>query len=155
MIGIIATLDSPLPRCPTGVDAGRLAAVKDQSLSYPTNSVWGIIQHAEDGEDARRETAAELPADRVSVYSGAADADLLNGSLRRHGVFSRIFFYGAGSEEEDVKRYAIAARHGSSVVRIDLVDPDEHFQARDILRKHGGHLINYYGRWSSEQLSPP
>jgi hypothetical protein len=129
--------------------------MESRSLPYPTNSVWGIIERRDDGEDARVETGEELPEGRVSIYLGEADAEMLDRSLRRHGVFSRIFFYGAGSEEEDLKRYASAARGGACVVRVDLSDPDDHYRACEILEKHGAHLINYYGRWSSEQLSPP
>ena len=104
------------------------------SVPYPTNSVWGIIDSPGEGEDARAETLAALPEDRVRIYRGAADAEMLRHSLRRHGILSRIMFYGAGSEEEDLKRYAIAAGGGACVVRVDLRDRNEHDQVSVILR---------------------
>jgi len=40
------------------------------------------------------------------------------------------------------------------VVVIDAHDEASKTRARDALSAHGGHFINFYSRWSTEDLTP-
>jgi hypothetical protein len=125
----------------------------------PFNKVIGIIDDPADAEAAIRGLrAAGFAADEIDVLTGEAGArrfdvtsegretlvhTLLPTEKLRHyfdapGIVSRI------EEALQAGRYGVA------------VPPESRkgVSGRAILKSHGGHFINFYGRWAAESLDP-
>jgi hypothetical protein len=52
----------------------------------------------------------------------------------------------------DMAWYDAAIRAGQAVVLVRLRGDDRKAEAVRVLREHGGHFINYYGRFATEEI---
>lgn len=52
----------------------------------------------------------------------------------------------------DMAIYEQAVREGQVVLMVRPRDDERKAAAIDIMRKHGGHFINYYGRFATEEI---
>jgi hypothetical protein len=132
-----------------------------EPVRYPTNDVVAVL----DTEDQVGEAAAALVgggflASEVDVATGAETADRVKASVGRRGLTGlaiRIAEHlGMTDEEMEIKtHYEQAMRDRRFVLRVDAPTDARKDLATQILRQHGAHAVNFFGRFTIETLVPP
>ncbi|HJU89568.1 MAG TPA: hypothetical protein VJ672_09255 [Gemmatimonadaceae bacterium] len=124
---------------------------------FPYNAVVGVIDDTAQLESAVQALDANgFGEDKVSVLSGEAGVRMIDAKGQRKGLLARIFrvIDALGTEREHTARHVKALEDGHFIVVVDAPDEAAISRARDTLAAHGGHFINYYGRWTEEDLVP-
>jgi hypothetical protein len=93
----------------------------------------------------------------VSLGSGRELADRIRATTGRSGLLGRILDildrFGAGGDEmDDRHEYEQALRDGGVTVLVLAPTEERKLRAAEILRLHGGHFINFFGKLKIEQL---
>jgi len=125
----------------------------------PTNKVVGSIDAADDANDAIRDlTAAGFPATEVELLTdeeGVTRIGLGEEAVVHVHVYNSTqkvpAFYDAPAIARRVEQELQASHFLIGVV---AKDGEARERARDILKSHGGHFINFYGRFAAEALEP-
>jgi hypothetical protein len=127
-------------------------------LTYPENNVIGIL----DTPEAAMAAVADLTGggffdSEVTLACGVEQANRLRDSSGRTGLVGRVLQvvdqFGAGGDELDTKRrYEQALREGHLNVRVLAPTDERKRRAVEVLRKHGGRYINFFGRLTIETL---
>jgi hypothetical protein len=150
-------------RSQEGVFMDRTPGDSDAGTKFtfnPTNKVVGIIDEAGDAKVAVRELMASgFPAQEVELLTDEEGARRIDMGHEERGVFVHIFhptqnvpsFYDAPVIVRRVEQELLAGHYCVGVV---AKDGEARERARDILRSHSGHFINFYGRWAAEALEP-
>jgi hypothetical protein len=124
-----------------GSARGRLIAVFDTPVDA-------------DGAIAAIEGLA-IGADRLEVLTGDDGAAAFDGSGRSHGLFGRLYRaiqFTLVDQAPDFTYYEAAARLGRVVLSVKPKGEAQRRQCVDIMRAHGGHFINYYGLFATEEF---
>jgi len=128
----------------------------------PMNKVVGSIDAAGDAKDAMRDlTAAGFATSEVELLTdqeGAARIDM-SGEGNEAMVHVHIFdstqkvpaFY---DSPVIVRRVEEELRASHYLIGVVAKDEEARERAREILKSHGGHFINFYGRFAAEGLEP-
>jgi hypothetical protein len=126
----------------------------------PTNKVVGSINAAGDAKDAMRDlTAAGFAASEVELLTDEEGAARIGMSGERHETMVHIFnskqkvptFYDSPAIVTRVEEELRASHYLIGVVAKEV---EARERAREILKSHGGHFINFYGRFAAEGLEP-
>lgn len=131
---------------------------KSDFISYPTNRIVAVI----DDEDAAAAAVGELRASlgieekEITALRGPEGAAGIDPTGEHHGLVARIvrLVQFTTMDGDHAQRYADEASAGHTVLLVHL-DQDSKVQpAREILKRHGGHFINWYARLHFETLDP-
>jgi len=123
----------------------------------PTNKVVGSIDAAGDAKDAMRDLAAagfatsevELLMDQeAAARIGMSDEAMVHIFDSTQKVPA---FYDA---PVIVRRVEEELRASHYLIGVVAKDGEARERAREILKSHGGHFINFYGRFAAESLEP-
>ena len=125
----------------------------------PTNKVVGSIDAAGDARDAMRDlTAAGFAASEVELLTdeeGAARISMSDEAMVHVHIFDSTqkvpAFYDA---PVIVRRVEEELRASHYLIGVVAKDEEARERAREILKSHGGHFINFYGRFAAEGLEP-
>ena len=130
----------------------------EAGTGYPTNYVVGILETSD-------QTNCALDAllgggfleSEVDVNRGAEDADRLAAGTGRRGVqdwFIRLTAaLGLKNAETEMKeRYERALRDRQTVVAVLAPTEERKDLAADLIRRCGGHFINFFGRLNVERI---
>ena len=139
-----------VPLAPLGDDAWGATFVVSELGEYEyTFEAWidrfgswlaGLVAWADAGEDV---VHGEEGADRVDG-TGAVSGWL--GRLRRAFDFTLM------DQLVDFAAYERALRDGRAVVMVHVHGDKPKAEAHAILKRHGAHFTNYYGRFATEEL---
>ena len=126
----------------------------------PTDKVVGVIDDAGDAKDALRDLrAAGFSAGEVDLLTGEEGARRIGVGDEGREVSVHIFrptqsvpaFYDApviaGRVEQEL-------RAGHYLIGVTAKDAEARERARELLKSHRGHFINFYGRLAAEALEP-
>ena len=134
---------------------------KDDSgfIRYPINKVVGIIDDMGDCQAALRDLqAAGFTGHQVQVLTGEKGAHRIDVKGDEHGPLAHIVRSTqkllGDYEIEDATRYEQELLAGHFGIGVTARDDEDRDQARQILKAHHGHFINFYGRWIVENLNP-
>jgi hypothetical protein len=124
---------------------------------FPYQTVVGVID-----DPTNLETALEGLVEGgfgeadVHVLCGARGVAQIDAKGKRKGLLARLFRVvdGLGEEREHTERHVKELEAGHFIVVVESPDEVTKARARDGLAAHGGHFINYYSRWSTENLAP-
>jgi hypothetical protein len=126
-------------------------------ITYPTERLLGVLD-----DPARAEAAAVAlratgvaPGD-VDVLLGPEGRERLGRLGARRNVLSRIvrvFQYLSMDQLPDFLMYEAAIEEGRAVVAVRVANRDRMLRDRDVLVAHGGHFLNHFGRWWTEELT--
>ena len=135
--------------------AGHGTSNNAANIPYPTNHVVGVVTSDEAGPVVGALTSAGFAASEIVLGCGEAAADNLKASTGRAGltdVAIRIARrLGVRDEEMAIKdRYETELRNGQVVVSVPAADVGQKKLAADVMREHGGHFINFLGRFTIE-----
>jgi hypothetical protein len=127
-------------------------------LGYPTDHLMGVLPSpaAADASLADLERAG-IAADAIRVLVGEEAALRIDGRGRHHGLVARLYRlvqFTQMDQAPDFRRYELEARHGHPVIVVKETDPARRTAIRAVLRAHGAHFINFYGRFFTETLDP-
>ena len=124
---------------------------------FPYNSVVGVV----DDTDQLEATVTDLvehgfAESDVAVLCGMRGIETIDAKGKRKGLLARVFrmIDAMGEEREHTARHVRELEAGRFLVVTEVADQASKEQARDAMSKHGGHFINYYSRWSTEELTP-
>jgi hypothetical protein len=131
----------------------------EYSVKYHENHVIGIMPTAEDAISALGTlTESGFLETEVTLTCGVEIADRIRASSGRSGLIGQVLQvvdqFGAGGEELEARhQYEEALREGKCNVLVLAPTEERKRLAAEILRKHGGKFINFFGRLSIEQLA--
>jgi len=137
---------------------GRPARPAGWLLGYPTEHLMGILPSPAAADAAVAELAgAAVPRDAVRVFVGEDAALRIDGRGKHHGLVARVYRliqFTQMDQAPDFRRYELEARRGHPVIAVRETDPLRRRLIRAVLRRHGAHFTNFYGRYATETLDP-
>ena len=126
----------------------------------PTNKVVGVVDNVDDTRDALRDLiAAGFSAKEITLLTDEEATRQIGANDEAREVSVHIFrsdqklpaFYDAPII---VRRLEQELRAGHHLIGVTANDGETRERACGILKSHGGHFINFYGRWAAEALEP-
>jgi hypothetical protein len=128
----------------------------DRFIAYPDRAVVAVIDEPSAVAGAARELQESgFEAAAITVLEGPEGADRIDGMGRAHGIGSRLrrlLAFTVMDQLPDFVLYERALRDGRSVLIVRAPADADKRRAHEILRAHGGHFANYYGRFATEEL---
>jgi hypothetical protein len=96
-----------------------------------------------------------IPTERVEIFTGDEGAAAFDSSGGRHGPAARVLRtiqFALMDQMPDFAYYEAAARQGRSIVSVRARGEAEMRRAVETLRRHGGHFINQFGLFTTEEF---
>jgi hypothetical protein len=96
-----------------------------------------------------------VAADAIEVFTGPDGALAFDSSGGQHGPLARILRtiqFTLMDQMPDFAYYEAAAREGRSVISVKPTGEAQLRRAVEIVRRHSGHFINYFGRFTTEEF---
>jgi hypothetical protein len=125
-------------------------------IAYPDRAVVAVIDDAKEADAAARDLKeGGFDAGAITVLEGAEGAARIDGMGRAHGLGSRLrrlLAFTVMDQLPDFVLYERALRDGRTVLIVRAPADADKRRAHEILRAHGGHFANYYGRFATEEL---
>jgi hypothetical protein len=130
---------------------------KRSMITYPTQQLLGVIDDPVKAREAAAALAATgvAPAD-ILLLEGADGRDRLGSLGSKPNPLSRLvraFQFLLMDQLPDFLVYERAIEDGRVVVAVHVGDRDAMLRARTVLERFGAHFLNYFGRFSTEELS--
>jgi hypothetical protein len=94
-------------------------------------------------------------ADRIERFTGDEGAAAFDGSGRSHGVFGRLYRaiqFTLVDQAPDFAYYEAAARQGRVVLSVRPQGEKQMRAVVDVVRRHAGHFINWFGAFATEEF---
>jgi len=127
-------------------------------LGYPTEHLMAILPSAGAAQAAGAALAgAGVPRAAIRVLVGEDAALRIDGRGKHHGLAARLYRliqFTQMDQAPDFRRYELEARRGHPVIAVRETDPLRRRLIRAVLRRHGAHFTNFYGRYATETLDP-
>ena len=128
-----------------------------RSMAYPTDHLLGVVDDPIAAATAGRAlVAAGFSASDVTIVRGDEGAERLDALGTASGPWHRIvraFQFMTMDQMPDFLTYEAAIRDGRAVIAVRVRDRPTMLRARDTITAAGGHFLNYFGRFSTEELS--
>ena len=136
--------------------AGMPASSTTRSIGYPTNRLLAVI----DDPAGAAAALAALRASGIAVHDidilrGDEGADRVDGTGEVSGWLGRLrraFDFTLMDQLVDFAAYERALRDGRAVIMVHAHGDTPKRTAHAVLKAHGAHFINYYGRFATEEL---
>ncbi len=129
----------------------------DNFLRYPTNKLVGVVSTPEELQAAIVElNKAGFGEDAIEVLCGKEGADRLDVTGQKHGPLARLYRFVekfGDMESKNLREYKEELLGGHLLIAVEAAEEDKRAQALTILRSHGGHRVNFYGKWVVEGLA--
>ncbi len=124
-------------------------------IGYPVDSLMAVLPDAGSAAAAAAELrAAGIPDRDITILRGPEGANRLDGTGAVNGVMARLgrlIAFTLADQLVDMATYEQAVREGQVTVMVK-VRGDRKARAIAALRANGGHFINYYGRFATEEI---
>jgi hypothetical protein len=125
-------------------------------IGYPVGSLLAVLPDAESAAAAAAALhAAGIPDRAITILRGLEGADRLDGTGSVNGVIARLrrlVSFTLMDQLVDMALYEQAVREGQVALMVQPRDEERKAAAIAVLREHGGHFINYYGRFATEEI---
>jgi hypothetical protein len=125
-------------------------------IGYPTDSLLAVLPDPDRAAAAAAAIkAAGIPDRDITVLRGDEGASRFDPTGAVHGLLTRlrrIVSFTVMDQLPDMAWYDAAIRAGQAVVMVRLRGDDRKAEAVRIVRERGGHFINYYGRFATEEV---
>jgi hypothetical protein len=127
-----------------------------RAIGYPTNRLLAVIDDPARAAAALADLKAVGFTDRdLEILRGEESADRMDGTGEVSGWLGRLrraFDFTLMDQLVDFATYERALRDSRAVVMVRVHGDEPKAQALIALKRHGGHFINYYGRFATEEL---
>ncbi len=131
-------------------------ATPRRPIGYPMNRLLAVIDDPARAAAAMTELRASgIATDDLELLRGDEGADRMDGVgsvSGRLGRLRRAFDFTLMDQLVDFASYEWALRDGRAVAMIRVRGEDAKAAAAAVLARHGGHFINYYGRFATEEV---
>ena len=127
----------------------------EKFIINPTDYLFGIIDDLEAAETAVNALiSAGFSPDSVSVFHGEQGVRQIDATGIAHGRLARFVRWrqSTTSMRQHAERYEQAVRDGHCVIAVHVRNLEARELARQILKRHSGHFVNFYGRWIIHSL---
>jgi hypothetical protein len=125
-------------------------------IGYPTDSLLGVLPDPEVAAQAAADLkGAGIPDRDITILRGDEGASRFDPTGAIHGLIARlrrIVSFTVMDQLPDMAWYDAAIRAGQAVVMVRLRGDERKAEAVRILREHGAHFVNYYGRFATEEI---
>jgi NAD(P)-dependent dehydrogenase (short-subunit alcohol dehydrogenase family) len=114
------------------------------------------VNYRRDAAAAAEVTGTGVAAQDVDLLRGSEGADRLDGTGAANGVgarLRRLVSFTLMDQLPDMVMYERAVRDGGAVVMVRVRGDQRKAVVTDVLRRHGAHFINYYGRFATEEMT--
>ncbi len=126
-------------------------------ITYPTNRLLAVFDHHSQADGAAEQLLAEgFPEKEINLIFGPHGLS----QLRRLGPsrgplagFIRMFQFMTMDQMPDFVTYEAAVADGRTVLAVRLLGGARIAQGRHLVAEAGGHFINYYGRFATEEMT--
>jgi hypothetical protein len=126
-------------------------------IGYPNRQVLAVF---DDGDALQRAVAALRGAGvreaDIETFSGADDAERFDSTGERHGVMARLrrgMQFSLMDQLPAMAWYEAALREGKSVGAVRTTSRPETLTVVETLKAAGGHFINRFGRFDTEEFA--
>lgn len=127
-------------------------------IGYPVDRMLAALpDSARAAEAAAALRAIGIPDRDLSILRGDEGAARLDGSGAVNGPIARLrrlVSFTLMDQLPDFTQYEQAVRDGGAVVMVRVRGDALKRAALAAFRDHGGHFVNYYGRFATEELEP-
>ena len=134
----------------------RMAKRGGRFIGYPTDSLLAVLPDPERAASAAAALkAAGVPDRDITILRGDEGASRFDPTGAVHGFFTRlrrIVSFAVMDQLPDMAFYDAAIRSGQAVVMARLRGDDRKADAIRVVREHGAHFVNYYGRFATEEI---
>jgi hypothetical protein len=136
----------------------RTDATSDRRLiRYPTGWTLAVIDDAAAADAAAREIeAAGMSANDLIVLHGPDPGNGMDRLGSGAGPMARLrrgLQFLTMDQQPDLHVYELALAQGRRVVGVRVADEASRREAIATLQRHGGHFINRFGAWATEEIS--
>jgi hypothetical protein len=125
-------------------------------IGYPVDRMLAAFSDAANAAEAAAALRAVGLADRhITILRGDEGAARLDGSGEANGPIARLrrmVSFTVMDQLPDFAAYEQAVRAGGAVLMVRVRGDRLKRAALDALRANGGHFINHYGRFATEEL---
>ena len=128
-----------------------------QLIGYPTGWTLAVFDAAEAAAAAARALESEgVPPDDLVVLAGTAGEglDRLGSSSGIGARVRRGLQFMTMDQLPDLHVYELALERAQAVVGVRLADERVRRAAITTIQRHGGHFINRFGAWATEEIAP-
>jgi len=126
-------------------------------IGYPNRKVLAVVDDPAALDRAVAAVrAAGIDPRAVETFAGAADAERFDATGARHGILARlrrVMQFSLMDQLPAMAWYEAALRDGKSVVAVRTGGRSTTLQAVEALRGAGGHFINRFGRFDTEEFA--
>lgn len=127
-----------------------------RAIGYPTNRLLAVIDDPAEAASAMADLqGAGFGVPDLEILRGDEGADRVDGTGEVSGWLGRLrraFDFALMDQLVDFAWYEWALRDGRAVIMVRLHGDERKAAARAAVKRHGGHFINYYGRFATEEL---
>lgn len=132
------------------------ASSTPRSIGYPTNRLLAVIDDPAIAASALAALRASgIASHDLDVLRGEEGADRVDGTGEVSGWLGRLrraFDFTLMDQLVDFAAYERALRDGRAVIMVHVHGDAPKRSAHGVLKAHGAHFINYYGRFATEEL---
>jgi hypothetical protein len=125
-------------------------------LGSARGRLLAVFDTPEAASEAVRDIEAPgVPPDAIEVLAGEEGAAAFDGSGARHGLFGRLYRaiqFTLVDQAPDFTYYEAAARRGRVVLSVKPKGDAQMREVVKVMRAHGGHFINYFGLFATEEF---
>jgi hypothetical protein len=125
-------------------------------LTNPADKVIGIVNTPKELYAAVTElNNAGFQKEQLQVLCGEKGAKRLDTTGEGHGFLARLYRFVEtfGAESRHLSEYESELLGGHFLLAVDISDEDDRRRVLDIFKAHGGHRVNFYGKWTIEGLA--
>ena len=126
-------------------------------IAYPTGWTLAVFDAADAAAEAARVLESEgVPPDDLVVLAGTAgeDLDRLGSSSGIGARVRRGMQFMTMDQLPDLHVYELALEQAQAVVGVRIADEHVRRAAIATIQRHGGHFINRFGAWATEEIAP-
>jgi hypothetical protein len=101
-------------------------------------------------------TGAGVDPSQIELYEGDEDAAAFDASGQRRGLRGRLYRiieFSWADQAPDFAWYEAAVREGRVVLSVRVRGQRQLKQATDIVLAHGGHFVNHFGWFETQELA--
>ncbi|MEX2238342.1 MAG: hypothetical protein WEB00_12515 [Dehalococcoidia bacterium] len=129
---------------------------KSLSLWYPRGYVFAALDSREAAEQAGRELVElGFKPSEVTIVHPDELGQHVRGAERRRGFLKQFLAAWDTISADDagaMRRYRLAASQGQESITVRAPSREKSRRAAEVLKRHGGHDIWYYGSLTTEEL---
>ena len=126
-------------------------------IGYPNRQVVAVFDSRAAADGARSGLgAAGIHPGAIETYAGAADAERFDATGARHGLTARLrraMQFSLMDQLPAMAWYEAALREGKVVVAVRTTTRPATLRAVEALKAAGGHFINRFGRFDTEEFA--